>query len=563
LTPATARALDELRLVAGVDSDEDFEALRLWALRRADELLRERPPAMELRVLLGEASTASSQASAGEPQPVARSQTEEFEVEIDLEEIEELDLDDFEEVEEVDEFEPPADGETVGEPEADVAGATPTGTSATGVPEVVLDPGTWPVAPFRITFTTWHALVETWDAQLRHGAFFVQTDQRLGPDDEAELTFVLPRYRIELTVAARVMQTVPGDTPGYAMQFVGVDDARNEGMRRFVEQARAYEAGTGDVPDPAVLRVTALDDGSFRWHLTAAEQLDLQDMRAEIARMANASPARMLGLDEAADPERARERFFDLAQRWHPRRFAAPEIREIAEAIFLRFETAYREFNDDVARRPSTTPANSESEEVAASRTRTDADLEEAQASRSGVFTGRSNASPTKPRSKRRATSVLAKRLLDSLGGPDARRGKATRPSPPASVSPNPPSSSSSAATSMTDYASVRPSDPAPEDGTSGPVASYERAVSAATDCLQRKHFDEAIELFETALRLRPNAKRARVGHGFARAREAVARKDFVAAATAYRDILDADPKNERAQKEQLLIAAVAPPGGA
>ena len=30
----------------------------------------------------------------------------------------------------------------------------------------------------------------------------------------------------------------------------------------------------------------------------------------------------------------------------------------------------------------------------------------------------------------------------------------------------------------------------------------------------------------------------------------------------AYRDILEADPKNERAQKEQLLIAAVAQPGG-
>ena len=194
--------------------------------------------------------------------------------------------------------------------------------------------------PVRIQCKSWEHLVTLHARNLSRGGIFVKTASPLEVGTHVEVQLGLPDGRslaLEAEVA-RVVAPERGESrepPGMALRFLAIDADRQRAFEAALADAAAHAEGSVARAAPAPARASSSDP---------VEEAVLREVRADVARMREASRHEILGVAATASAAELRAAYAQLARRYHPDlyvRYRSELVVDAAIDAFTLVQQAY------------------------------------------------------------------------------------------------------------------------------------------------------------------------------------------------------------------------------
>jgi hypothetical protein len=187
-------------------------------------------------------------------------------------------------------------------------------------------------------------------AELSAVGLYVLTPQPLPADSEVSIFLRIEQQRFEMNghVVSCVTcdkATRTGKNPGYALLFTNLSDADRKRLTAAISELRASSTPPAEPASPrAAAKAPEPKPASPAAVPNPAELELLQQLRAELEKLADKTPWAILGVSQGADHSTVKTAFFQASKRYHPHlfaRYAHPEISRIVTDLFITHKRAY------------------------------------------------------------------------------------------------------------------------------------------------------------------------------------------------------------------------------
>ena len=189
--------------------------------------------------------------------------------------------------------------------------------------------------------------VELERAELGSAGAFVLSTQPPQVDSEVSIFLRIGEQRFEMT--GHVVQSVScehaakaGKKPGYALLFTNFPEGERKRISGALQSGRTSLRPRPSPPPRAAVPSKAAPPAQPAFD--PREVALLEQLKQELAQVADKTSWAVLGVSQGADPEKLKEAFFQASKRYHPHlyaRYAHPEIKRVVTELFIAHKRAF------------------------------------------------------------------------------------------------------------------------------------------------------------------------------------------------------------------------------